>query len=120
MSRSAGENTGDQPYDRRHGDGPGPDPRPAGAGVPTLVRDLDLRDGFPSFSGDVVGRVLLLVRFGDVAVGRLVIPVPEEGLTGAQVGAAVAARFGSRPRRTVIGNGPAADRETRTRRHGGL
>lgn len=118
MSRSSSD--GDQPYDRRHGDRPGEGPPPGGAGVPTLVRDLDLRDGIPAFSGDVVGRVLLLVRFGDVAVGRLVIPVPEEGLTAGEVGAAVAARFGSRPRRTVIGNGPAADRETRTRRHGGL
>jgi hypothetical protein len=116
MSRSAGD--GSHPYGRRHGDERGS--RLPGPGVPTLVRDLDLRDGFPAFRGDVVGRVLLLVRFGDIAVGQLVMALPAEGLTGAEVGAAVAARFGSRPLRAGTGNGPAADRQTRSRRHGGL
>jgi hypothetical protein len=118
MSRSAGGGPGHHPYGRRHGDKRGP--RPAAAGVPTLVRDLDLRDGFPAFDGGVVGRVLLLVRFGDATIGNLVISVPNEGLTGAEVGAAVAARFGSGPRRPGTGRGPAADRQTRSRRHGGL
>ena len=61
----------------------------------TLVRDVDLRGPLPDIPGGSVTRVWLIMRVGGVAVGRLLIGVPEEGLCGAQVGAAIAARLGS-------------------------
>jgi hypothetical protein len=65
---------------------------------PTLVRDLDLREPLPGIEAAEVTRVLLLVRVGAVAVGTLLLPVPEEGLTGADLGAAIAGRVGARRR----------------------
>ncbi|MGX6607621.1 hypothetical protein ACWKSP_36670 [Micromonosporaceae bacterium Da 78-11] len=97
-----------------------PGRRPTVRGEPTLVRDVDLRDGLPCFDGAVVRRVWLLLRFGDTVLGDLVLAVPESGLTPPEVGAAVAARFGN-PSRPAAGRpGPTSDSEPRPRRRGGM
>jgi hypothetical protein len=110
--------------------GPGPwSPRPAprpperiDRGEPVLVRELDLREPpAPIDGGATTTRVWLLLRFGDVAVGDLAVAVPAKGLTGAEVGAAVARRVGTRWRRTAGGDVPAPavrDGQPRSRNRG--
>lgn len=81
---------------------------------PTLVLDVDLREPLPDIAGGVVTRAWLMLRVGGVAVGELLIPVPEKGLSGADLGRAVAARIGSRRRAEP----PASDAQPRSRNRG--
>ena len=96
----------------RPADGTGPDPEPR---EPTLVLDVDLAAPLPAVAGGVVTRVWLLLRIGDVAIGELLVTVPETGLPPAGVGAAIAARIGSRRRRAAR---RASDGQPRSRRRG--
>jgi hypothetical protein len=66
---------------------------------PTLVVEVDLRAPLPDIAGGVVTRAWLMVRIGTTAVGDLLIAVPAEGLRGDEVGAAIAARIGTKRRR---------------------
>jgi hypothetical protein len=81
---------------------------------PTLVLDVDLLAPLPDIPGGAVARAWLMIRVGGVAVGRLVLGVPEEGLDSAAVGAAIAARIGTDRRRPV----PGADDQDRSRSRG--
>jgi hypothetical protein len=101
---------------------PGPPPGPglvhrappARRRQPTLVRDVDLRDPLPDIAGGVVTRALLVIRVGGVAVGRLLLAVPEKGLDARQVGQAVASRVGAVRRRAA----PSRDGQPRSRSRG--
>jgi hypothetical protein len=62
---------------------------------PTLVRDVDLREPLPDLPGGAVTRAWLLMRVGGVAVGELLVAVPENGLRSEEVGAAIAGRLGA-------------------------
>jgi hypothetical protein len=73
---------------------------------PTLVRDVDLREPLPDLPGGGVTRAWLLMRVGGVAVGELLIAVPENGLRSDEVGVAIAGRLGAGRRR------PAPERVT--------
>lgn len=66
---------------------------------PTLVRDVDLREPLPDLPGGTVTRAWLLMRVGGVAVGELLVAVPENGLRSAEVGAAIAGLLGAGRRR---------------------
>jgi hypothetical protein len=90
------------------------EPRTATAREPTLVLEVDLALPLPDVAGGVVTRVWLLLRIGDVAVGELLVPVPENGLSPAGLGAAVAARIGERRRAARR----ASDGQARSRRRG--
>jgi hypothetical protein len=112
-----GERTGREP---ETGHRPGPR---VGAGEKrraALIREIDLGEPMPAIEGGRgIGQAWLLLRFGDVAVGDLATRVPENGLTSAEVGAAVAARYGTAWRRTVTSDGPAQrDRQPRSRNRG--
>jgi hypothetical protein len=88
--------------------------RRAGTGrQPTLIREVDLLEPLPAIGGGVVTRTLLLIRVGAVAVGSLLLVVPSEGLPGAELGAAIAARIGARRRRPQN-----RDTQTRSRSRG--
>ncbi len=93
--------------------------RPAAAepepGEPTLVLEVDLAAPLPEIAGGTVTRVWLLLRIGDVPVGDLLVTVPEKGLGPADVGAAIAARIGARPRRSARRS---SDAQARSRRRG--
>jgi hypothetical protein len=62
---------------------------------PTLVRDVDLGEPLPDLPGGAVTRAWLLMRVGGVAVGELLVAVPENGLRSAEVGVAIAGRLGA-------------------------
>jgi hypothetical protein len=59
------------------------------------VCDVDLRDPLPAISGGTVTRAWLLMRSGGVAVGELLVAVPEKGLRSEEVGALIARRLGT-------------------------
>jgi hypothetical protein len=77
---------------------------------PTLVRDVDLREPLPDIPGGALTRAWLLMRVGGVAVGRLLVAVPENGLRSEDLGAVIARRVGADRRR------PAPDRVTSNER----
>ncbi len=91
------------------------EPRTATAREPTLVLEVDLALPLPDVAGGVVTRVWLLLRVGDVPVGDLLVPVPETGLSAADLSAAVAARVGVRRRRSARRS---VDGQARSRRRG--
>jgi hypothetical protein len=90
-------------------------PQPGGPREPTLVLEVDLTRPLPEVAGGVMTRVWLLLRIGDVPVGDLLVPVPETGLSAADLGAAVAARVGVRRRRPARRS---VDGQARSRRRG--
>jgi hypothetical protein len=90
-------------------------PDPGGAREPTLVLEVDLGRPLPDVAGGAVTRVWLLLQIGDVPVGDLLVPVPEKGLSPADLGAAVAAQVGARRRRSAR---RPADGQARSRRRG--
>jgi hypothetical protein len=69
---------------------------------PTLVLDVDLGAPLPDIAGGTVTRAWLLMRLGPATVGDLLIPIPAKGLSGADVGAAIAARIGARRRHSAL------------------
>jgi hypothetical protein len=75
--------------------------------APTLVRDVDLREPLPDIPGGVLTRAWLLMRVGGVAVGQLLVAVPENGLRSEDLGAVIARRVGADRRR------PAPDKMNR-------
>jgi hypothetical protein len=68
---------------------------------PTLVLDVDLGAPLPGITGGTVTRAWLLLRLGHATVGDLLLPIPQKGLSGAEVGAAIAARAGARWRHSA-------------------
>jgi hypothetical protein len=111
--------SGERPWP---GEGPRPAPRqrtagpgPGGPREPTLVLAVDLARPLPDVAGGVVTRVWLLLRIGDAPVGDLLVPVPDTGLSAADLGAAVAARVGARRRRSARRS---VDGQARSRRRG--
>jgi hypothetical protein len=121
---------GEPAWRRRAGTSPAPDrlantprqrdgaaPPPAAARretEPTLVLQVDLREPLPDIAGGAVTRAWLLLRVGDVPVGELLLGVPENGLRGADIGGAIAARIGAQRR----GAAAHADAQPRSRRRG--
>ena len=86
--------TGDRPW-------PGEAGRQVPVPQPTLVLEVDLDAPLPDIAGGTVTRAWLLLRLGPATIGDLLVPIPEKGLSGADVGAAIGARIGARRRHSA-------------------
>jgi hypothetical protein len=78
------------------------------------VLEVDLREPLPDIAGGTVTRAWLLLRVGGVSVGELLVGVPVEGLRGADIGGAIAARIGAQRRGAPMHS----DAQPRSRRRG--
>ncbi|MCA2214831.1 hypothetical protein [Jidongwangia harbinensis] len=104
-----------RPRDPVHPTAVPPAPEPAAEPrEPTLVLEVDLREPLPDIAGGAVTRVWMLLRVGGVAVGELLLGVPENGLRGADIGVAIAARIGAQRRGAPM----SSDAQPRSRRRG--